>query len=84
MFRRSSPASRKIRRIGDLRRDDARRHGLLVLHTRRRAGVTIPMVLMPAEPLTQGVVGASVTRTPVELDLILAQAAIRLRAVTRR
>ncbi len=35
-----------------------RRHGLPVLRSLRRPGVMIPMALMRAEPLTQGVVEA--------------------------
>lgn len=58
-----------------------RRDGFWVLQTLRRAGVTIPVVLMSAAPLRHGVVTAPVIAKPFDLDSLLAQVQ-RLLAIT--
>ncbi len=57
--------------------------GLSVLQTLRRAGSTIPVVLMSAAPLKQGVVGAPVLPKPFDLEALLAQVRDKL-AITHR
>ena len=57
--------------------------GLSVLQTLRRAGIMIPVVLMSAAPLQQGIVAAPLIPKPFDLDALLGQVQ-RLLIITQR